>query len=289
MKKTTGKLYKNEIKWALIFIAIPLLGFLIFTVLPMGFSFWYSLTDYNPIRQETKFVLFENYKDLFQDKYFIQSIFNTIILLASIFVGMIFGLLLGTSLKDATKGNKLLRVIYYLPAVTSVVAVNIVWKYLFNGEYGLINYIFNIDTAWLGTGYFPIKLAIIIKNVWAGMGVSMILYIAGLNNIPETFYEAASMDGATKLQKFFRITVPLIRPITFYIIVTGIIGGLQSFADSQLLASGNPQATTIVYYIWSKGIDANKYGVAAAASLILGGIIMIITIIQFKKMDIVQD
>lgn len=289
MKRKKGQLYKNEIRWALAFITIPLIGFVIFTVLPMGFSFWYSLTDYNPIRQETKFVLFENYKDLFQDKYFRQSIFNTLLLLTSIFVGMVFGLLLGTSLKRATKGNKVLRIIYYLPAVTSVVAVNIVWKYLFNGEYGLINYIFNIDTAWLGTGFLPIKAAIIIKNIWAGMGVSMILYIAGLNNIPESFYEAASMDGASKVQKFFKITVPLIRPITFYIIVTGIIAGLQSFADSQLMASGNPQAATIVYYIWSKGIDANKYGVAAAASLILGGMIMLITIIQFRKMDIVQD
>lgn len=288
MKQKTSKLYKKEQIWAYIFVAIPIIGFAVFTVVPFIYSFWYSLTDYNPIRDETRFVNFDNYINLFKDQLFLQSIVNTIVLLASIFIGMMIGLLLAEVLKKPTRRNKWLRIIYYLPAVSSVVAINIVFRYLFNNEFGLINHIFGINIPWLGTGFWPIKIAIIIKNIWASIGATMILYIAGLNQIDETYYEASQIDGANRIQQFFKITVPMIRPITFYLIITGVIGGLQSFADAQLMADGNPEAVTIVYYIWARGIDASRYGVAAAASLILGVTIMIITIFQFRKMDIVQ-
>lgn len=286
--KRKSKLYKTESLWAYIFVLLPVLGFLIFTITPLGYSFYWSLTDFNPIRIDLNYVGFKNYIDLMLDPLFLKAIINTIFLLLSIFVGMVIGLLLAEALKKPTRRNKWFRIVYYLPAVSSVVAINIIFKYLFNNEFGLINYIFSIDVSWLGTGFLPIKLAIIIKNIWASVGATMILYVAGLNQIDTSYYEAAQIDGANKLQQFFKITVPLIKPITFYIIVTGIIGGLQSFADAQLMASGNPEAVTIVYYIWQKGIDANRYGIAAAASLLLGVAILIVTILQFRRSDMMN-
>ena len=121
------------------------------------------------------------------------------------------------------------------------------------------------------------------KSVWGSLGVVMILYLAGLQNIPRSLYESADIDGANAIQKFVHITVPLLSPVSFYVLITAMIGALQSFADAQILADGNPAARTIVYYIWSKGIDQNRYGVASAASILLGVLIMTITIIQFKR------
>ena len=111
----------------------------------------------------------------------------------------------------------------------------------------------------------------------------MLLYLAGLNSIPDSYYEAAKIDGASPLKQFFTITVPLVKPTSFYLIITGIIGGLQSYTDAQVFANGHQGARTIVYYIWYYGIDKSKYGLASAASTFLGIVIMIITFIQFKK------
>lgn len=288
MEKRKTNLHKTEHIWAYLFVAIPLMGFLIFTLLPLIFSVWFSLTDFNPIRNETTFVYFNNYKKLFNDPLFRKAIINTLILLLSVFVGMILGLFLGEALKKPLRRNKVYRIIFYLPAVSSVVAINVIFRYLFNNEYGLINHLFGLSVPWLGTNFWPIKIAIIIKNVWNSLGATAILYVAGLNQIDDIYYEAAEIDGASKLQQFTKITVPLVKPVSLYIIITGIIGGLQSFADAQLMAAGNREAITIVYYIWSRGIDSNRYGLASAASLFLGLAIMIITVFQFRNMDIIE-
>ena len=116
----------------------------------------------------------------------------------------------------------------------------------------------------------------------------MLLYLAGLNAIPDSYYEAAKIDGSTTLNTFFKITVPLVNPTSFYLIITGIIGGLQSYADAQVFAQGLEGARTIVYYIWYYGIDKSKFGLASAASTFLGVVIMIITYIQFKKTKMIE-
>ncbi|TVP96859.1 MAG: sugar ABC transporter permease [Acholeplasmatales bacterium] len=286
--RSASTLYRLEKRWSLVFIALPVIGFFTFTISAMVFSFWFSLTDFNPVRMETRYVGLENFRRLFADALFRQAVFNTFFLLISVPIGMFFGLLLSVYLQQKGAKNYALRLLYYLPAVSSVVAINIIFRYLFNGEFGLLNHLLNIDVQWLGTGRWPIKFAIIIRNVWAAMGVAMVLYLAGLNNIPASYYEAADIDGASIFQKFFMITVPLVRPISFFLIVTGIIAGMQNFADAQLLANGNPQGITVVYYIWVRGIDANRYGVASAASILLGAIIMLMTYVQFRRSSWVE-
>ena len=168
-----------------------------------------------------------------------------------------------------------------MPAVTSAVAINLIFKYLFNPEYGLINSMLGADIHWFSDPWL-IKIAIIIKNTWAGVGGTMILCLAGMLAIPSSYYEAADIDGASAVRKYFSITLPLLTPTLFYILITGVIGGLQSYTDAQIFAGGNGGAQTIVYFIWEYGIHSGKQGIASAASLVLAVFIMIITLIQFK-------
>ena len=280
---------KKENLTGLLFIAIPVIGFLIFTAISMGVSIFSSFTNYNPIREETKWVGLANYAKLFSDDKFWDACLNTVILLLSLPFGLFIGLLLATYLKKLAHGSKVLRLIYYLPAVSSAVAINIIWRYIFQMDYGIINQILGTNIPWLGSSSkWLIKIAIIIKNIWSGIGATMLLYLAGLNSISDSYYEAADMDGASTIKQFFTITIPLVKPTTFYLIITGIIGGLQSYVDSQVFAQGLDGARTIVYYIWYYGIDKSKYGLASAASTVLGLVIMLITFIQFKKTKMVD-
>ena len=189
------------------------------------------------------------------------------------------------------KGAKVYQVLYYVPAVSSAVALNIVWRYIFNDEWGIINKLFNLDIHWLGGGTGNgkyLRTAIIIKNSINGIGSALIMYLAGMLNVPKDYYEAADIDGASKVKQFFAITLPLITPMTFYLLITGLIGGLQSYADAQVFANNDTDAQTIVHFIWSRGIggDARKgYGIASSASILLAFAIMVITVIQFKFSD----
>jgi multiple sugar transport system permease protein len=287
--KKKKKKFNKENLTGILFILVPLIGFLLFTALSMGVSIYYSFTDFNPIREETKWVWFENYEKLFSDDKFWEACLNTVIFLITIPIGMFIGLLLATYLKKLAHGSKVLRLIYYLPAVSSAVAINIIWRYIFQMDYGIINNILGTNIPWLGTSSkWLIKIAIIIKNIWSSIGGTMLLYLAGLNSISDSYYEAAEMDGATTVEQFFYITMPLVKPTSFYLIITGIIGGLQSYTDAQVFADGLQGARTIVYYIWQYGIDKSKYGLASAASTILGIVIMIITFIQFKKTKMIE-
>ena len=237
----------------------------------------------------SQFVKWKNYNDLFThlmySQNFFQSIKNTLILLLSTPLSMLLGLGLAGLLRlGDIKGSKVFQVLYYLPAVSSAVAMNIVWRYIFNNEFGVINLVLGVKINWLSDEAL-IKIAIIIKNSLNGMGGAMIMYLAGMLNIPKDYYEAADIDGAGKFRQFISITFPLITPMTFYLLITGLIGGLQSYADADVFAAGNAGAQTIVYFIWNRGINQSRYGLASAASVLLAAVIMVITLIQFKFSD----
>lgn len=271
------------------FILPPIIGFCIFTIGAMAFSFVYSFQKYNILTGESTWLGWQNYKDLFThilySKSFYTSIVNTLVLLLSIPLSMILGLCLAGLLRMGDiKGAKVFQVLYYLPAVSSAVAMNIVWRYIFNNEFGIINLIIGKKIPWLSDDTL-IKVAIIIKNSLNGMGTAMILYLAGMLSVPKDYYEASELDGAGKIKQFFSITLPLITPITFYLLITGLIGGLQSYADSQIFGAGVQGSQTIVYFIWARGINQSRYGLASAASVLLAVVIMIVTLIQFKLSD----
>ena len=285
-KKKVSEQERKEHLIAFLFILPPIVGFLIFTALSVVFTFVYSFQDYNSLSGISENVGFANYVDLFthvtRAPLFGKAIVNTIVLLLSVPFSMILGLILAGLLRlGEIKGSKFFQVLYYVPAVSSAVALNIVWNYIFRSN-GVFNTLLGLDVIWLD-GDVTIKVAIIFKNSLNAMGGAMILYLAGMLNVPRDLYEASSLDGAGKVRQFFSITLPLISPVTFYLLITGVIGGLQSYADAQVFAAGNTGATTIVYFIWQQGIQGNNnQGLASAASVLLAILIMIVTLIQFK-------
>ncbi len=285
-KKKVSVQERKEHLIAFLFILPPIVGFLIFTALSVVFTFVYSFQDYNSLSGISENVGFANYIDLFthvtRAPLFGKAIVNTIVLLLSVPFSMILGLILAGLLRlGEIKGSKFFQVLYYVPAVSSAVALNIVWNYIFRSN-GVFNTLLGLDVIWLD-GDVTIKVAIIFKNSLNAMGGAMILYLAGMLNVPRDLYEASSLDGAGKVRQFFSITLPLISPVTFYLLITGVIGGLQSYADAQVFAAGNTGAMTIVYFIWQQGIQGNNnQGLASAASVLLAVLIMIVTLIQFK-------
>lgn len=288
-KKTLNAKFKEHF-FGYLFVLIPVLGFFLFTAWALGYSVFMSFTNFNAIKGTFKYVGFENYLEIFKEENFRDATLNTVLMLLSIPVGAFLGLLLAIYLKKLAKGRTLLTILYYLPAVTSSLAIMIVFRDLFrNGEMGLINSILGVELNWLSNDPWLIKIAIIIKNIWAGIGGSMILYLAGVNNIPESYYEVARVQGATRWQQFVDITLPMTNNTSFYLIVTGIIGGLQSYADSRVMGGGLPGARTIVYYIWNYGINQANYGWASAASVLLSIVILIITVILFSKSNVFKD
>lgn len=288
MKRKRSKLFVKEERVAFLFVLLPLIGFSIFTMISMGASFFLGFTDFKPLKDVYEFVGFKNYAEALTDPNFWRACLNTVVLMASLPLGMFLGLLLAVYLKNLSHGSKALRIIYYLPVVTSAAAVNIIWSYIFQGH-GLFNFVFGLNTVidggpiyWLGTSNWWIKLAVIIKNTWGGIGSTMILYLAGLNNISDSYYEAADIDGASNFEKFKYITLPLVKPTTFYLVITGVIGGLQSYTDAKVFKDGHEGLQTVVWYIWHYGINDSRYGLVSAVSAFLAIVIMIITIIQFK-------
>lgn len=280
-------LHRSERLTSYAFIALPVIGFTIFTLITLVVVLLFSMMDYNVYREEYSWIWFKNYSDLFSNEIynvaFFRAIGNTVILLIGVPIGIIAGLALAALLqsKAVKHQSKVFQVLFYLPAVTGAVAINLVFRYIFNPEYGLINSIFNTQLPWYRDEWL-IKIAILVKNTWSGMGGTMILCLAGMLAIPNSYYEAADIDGASGARKFFKITLPLMTPTLFYLLITGIIGGLQSYADAQVFAAGSNGAQTIVYFIWQYGINTGKQGLASAASLILAAFIMLITFLQFR-------
>ena len=292
-KRSTLKRRENLI--ALAFISIKYFGLLVFTVLPVIFAVLYSFTDYNA-RVETepflyimadKWCWFENYSKLFgQSVYneaFTNAILNNLIFMISVPLGIILGLVVAVMLsrENLIRGSRVIRMLIYIPVVSSAVAMNIIWRYIFDNQYGIINQLTGLDIQWL-TDSLWIKVAIIIKSAWGSIGRTMILCLAALTNVGRDYYEAADLDGAGEVTKFFKIAIPLISPTLFYLFCTGFIGNLQAYVDSQVFANGNPGAQTIVYFIWNYGINRSRYGIASAASFVLTISIMLITLLQFK-------
>lgn len=285
-KQKSGKLVRREKITALVFVSPLIIGFVVFTLVCMMISFGWSFTNFNPISGRMKFDGWGQYVDLFTHptykKAFLDSILNTLFLLLSIPVSIIISVLIAALMNGKKfKGKTVFRVIIYLPAVTSVVAVNYIWRYMFEENYGLINAFFHAHIPWL-TDETLVKVAMIIKNVWSGIGTQVILFMAGMQNISDEYYEAAELDGAGPVYKFLHITLPLVTPVLFYTIITGLIGGFQMFADVELFAGGHYGSRTIVFFIRNYGIGQNLYGLASAASFLLAAIIMIITALQFK-------
>lgn len=292
-KTKLSAMAKREERWAWLFIASPFIGFMLFMAYPIVFAVIASTSKWTGINSLWgNLVGFGNYAKIFADKHFWQSMLTTVIYMIGIPIGMILGVTIAMGLNRKIPGKRLLTTMYYVPVVSSLVAVSILWAWVFNYDYGLLNGIYKALTGshgpnWLGDETM-VKISLIIFMVWKGLGSSIILYLAGLQNIPRDYYEAAMIDGANGWQKFKSITLPLLSPVTFYILITSMIGGFQVFVEVQVMTpSGGPNysAATVVFYLYEKAFTNGQLGYGSAVAVILAIIIFIITAINFKVQD----
>ncbi len=272
-----------------LFMAPSLLFFVGFVIFPMGMCLFTSFFDYTMMN--FNFIGLKNYFELFSDAIFTKSLVNTIVIVVvSVPTVCVFSLWTASviyKLKDSL--TSFFRCVFYLPVVTGSVAVTVVWKWMFNPYYGLLNYVFKAlgvidkNINWLGLVDTALGCIILILFT-TSIGQPIVLYVSALSNVDHSLIEAAKVDGATNLQVFWRIKWPQIMPTTLYILVITTINSFQCFALIQLLTSGGPinSTSTIMYYIYYEAFKLNRYGYGSAMGVILAAIIALFSALQFR-------
>ncbi|MCK9792409.1 sugar ABC transporter permease [Isoptericola sp. 4D.3] len=283
----SSRLHRNEKKWALLFVAAPVLGYLLFVLYPTVFAAYASLTRWNGLGP-MQFVGLDNYVALAGDERFRQALFNTFFYMIGIPVGLAISLALAIAMNRKIIGLTAFRTIYYIPVISSIAAVAILWQWAYNGDFGLVNQFlafFGIDGPnWLADPTWA-KPAIILMAVWKGLGYSMLLYLAAIQSVPRSLYEATALDGAGAWRQFRAITLPMVRPVTFFLVVTQVIAGAMIFTEINIMTpTGGPEYSTAsaVFYIWKQAFQYRQMGYATAAAIVLGILVLIITLIQFR-------
>lgn len=278
---------RKEYFWAYLFISAPILGFLLFAFIPLSYSVYVSFTEYSGY-QPPVFNGGVNYAQLLRhDELFWKTLFNTFYAALGIPLGMAVALGVAMALNQKVRGIGFFRTMFFLPTISSVIALTLLWKWIFNDTYGLLNYFLEFigiqGPAWLSSETWAMP-AMIIQGVWAGLGINMVLYLAALQGVPRSFYEASEIDGANRWQQFFRITVPCISPTTLYILITSMISALQDYPRFQIMTEGGPNysTTTIVYYLFQNAFRYMNMGYASAMAWMLGLIILAITLLNFQ-------
>lgn len=270
-----------------LFISPAMLIFLVFTLLPVACALFLSFTNYD-VFTRMDWIGARNYEDVFQDELFWRALWNTATYtLWSIPLSMSIGLGLALLLNQKLRGLGLYRTVYYVPVVTSMVAVAMIWIQLFDPLYGVISN--GLETIglkgidWLGDPNLAMP-SIIAVSVWKVIGWNMLIYLAGLQGIPEYLKEAAAIDGANRWQSFWKIILPLLSPTTFFILVTSLIGAFQVFDQVYVMTGGGPAnaTTTLVHQIYNAAFKALDMGYAAAMSFVLFGIILVVSLFSMR-------
>ena len=281
------KYRKSEVISGYLFILPSLVIFITFMIIPIFMGLYISLTDYDGFKT-MNFVGLQNYAAMFKDSYFLVSFKNNIVYTLFTVPGtLILSLLLAVAVNKGIKGSSVFKTVFFFPYITSMVAVGIIWTLLFNPTVGPINnFLKSIGMTnppgWLLSTKSALP-AVMIVTVWKWAGYYMIIFLAGLQGIPKQLYEASEVDGASGLTKFFHITLPLLSPTTFLILILLIINSFQVFDLINIMTEGGPGRATnvLVYRIYQEGFKYMHFGYASAEAYFLFAIILIITGIQF--------
>ena len=263
-------------------------GFFLFMFIPIIMGFVISLTNYDGFKN-FDFVGFKNYIDMFHDDYFIVSLKNNILYtLVTVPITIVLAILLAVALNTGIKGVSAFKAFYYFPTISSMVAVGIVWAILFNPSYGPINQFLKAvgisdPPRWLASTSSALW-AVMIVSIWKQVGYYMVMLLAGLQSINKELYEAAQIDGANSVARFFNITLPMLSPVTFMVTILAIIGSFQVFDLINIMTKGGPGYATnvLVYRIYQEGFKYMRFGYASAIAYFLFLIIFIVTLIQFR-------
>ncbi len=279
----------------MLFLAPGILAIGVFFFIPVAASFLMSFTDFDIYSlgdfTKARFIGFRNYVELFEDPLFWQALKNTLYFLVlggplSIAVSLSAALLLQSKL---VRFKGFFRLAYFAPVVTSLVAVAVVWRFIYHPRFGLLNFVLSwvgIDPIdWLGDPTWAMP-SIILMAVWKNFGYNMIIFIAGLQNIPDELYEAASIDGANTFQQFVSITLPMLAPTTLFIGIMTMIGYFQLFAEPYVMTQGGPLNSTmsIVLMMYERGFRWWNMGFSAAIAFVLFAIILVVSLIQNQLM-----
>lgn len=272
-----------------LFVAPAMLIFAVFTLLPVAIALYLSFTNYD-VFTKMDWIGAANYQDVFDDEFFWRALWNTVTYSAwSIPLSMAIGLGFALLLNQKLRGVGLYRTIYYVPVVTSMVAVAMIWVQLFDPLYGVLSNALEAiglkGIDWLGDPKLAMP-SIIAVSVWKVIGWNMLIYLAGLQGIPDYLREAAAIDGANRWQTFWRITLPLLQPTTFFIFVTSLIGAFQVFDVVYVMTGGGPAnaTTTLVHQIYNAAFKALDMGYAAAMSFVLFGIILVVSLFSTRAL-----
>ena len=287
----------GEMGKGLLFISPFLVGFTVLTIYPVCASLYYSFCDYDII-SPAEFVGLGNYADLLADERFVRSLWNTLIFTVfAVPVTMLTALVLAFLLNMKLRGQALYRTIFFLPSIVPMVASSVLWLWLLNPDYGLINTLLRPVLAGInwaaGTSFRPpgwlvdpnyTKAALILMSTW-GVGGSMILYLAALGDVPKQLYEAAELDGAGAWGKAWHVTLPMISPVLFFTLVMGLIGTLQYFSQAWIMTpNGQPGDSTLFYalYLFYNAFLYLRMGYASAQAWILFVVIVVATVLVFR-------
>lgn len=282
-------LHRGEPLAGFALIAPTVIGLGVFILWPAAQTLFFSFTKQGTFSGYT-WIGIQNFVDIFGDPVFYGALINTAVLtgftIAAVPIAIVCAVLLNT---EGLRALTLYRVIYFLPVVTLPTAVGLVWKYLYNGDYGLLNSalaVVGIDgPSWLSDSRF-VLVAVSMVAIWSTLGYNIVLLLAGLQSIPKSYYEAAELDGAGKIRTFFTITVPLLTPTTFFVMIISVIGALKTFDLVYLMVGAdNPalgSARTILYLFYERGFTQFNGGYAAAIALVTLVIIGVVTLVQFR-------
>jgi multiple sugar transport system permease protein len=272
--------------WAFAFLALSLVGLVVLTIGPIVASFYLSFTDWD-VLGKANFIGLHNFIELMHDKTFLRALWNTVYYtVVSVPAGMLISLALAMLLNRPLRGIGLFRTLFMIPVISSTVATALLWGMMLDPYIGLANYILQVlhlpTSGWLTDTRMAMP-AIIIMSVWKGLGYNMVLFLAGLQGIPQELREAARIDGANRWGEFLHITLPMLSPTTFFVLVISVISSFQVFDQTWVLTKGGPQESTItlVYYVYQTGFQQLRMGYASAIAYVLFFITLIVVMVQW--------
>ena len=293
MRKTRKRLGKEEVQ-SILYANIPLFGFCLFGLIPLLLSLYLCFNSFKGLRLHTaKFVEWENFSEILQDEMFWQSLGNTAFVLVAAVVALLLSLVVSALIATNVRGAKGFKAIYFVPYVCSLVAITFMWKWIYDYNYGVLNTTLmdwgwiQEPISWLGSAEYY-RTAMFVLLVWSSTGFNIILLTAALIGVPRELHEAAQIDGAGEFRRFFSITLPLISPTIFYLLIMGLIGALQEFTRFQVMTpDGGPeyQGMTVVFYLYRQLFNASggsDLGVASAMGWIIAVLISAVTILNFS-------
>jgi ABC-type sugar transport system permease subunit len=272
-----------------LYLAPALAVYGLFWVGPAAYSLYLSFFDWDMVSPQKTFVYLDNYRRVLADPVFRVSLVNTVIYVgATVLLGTAIGLGLALVVQSLRRGREFYRFVVFLPVVTSITVITLIWLFLLNTQVGVVNQVLRLAGVagpnWLNSPATAL-LAIVVVGVWKGFGYNVVLFTAGLEGIDRELYEAAALDGAGRWSAFRHITWPLLTPVTLFVVVVGVIASFQVFATVQIMTRGGPANATnvLVYHIWEAAFRFFDVGYAAALATLLALLVAGLTVFQIRR------